>query len=155
MPPVGSAPVVPRKAAWHPGTVAAVEVRDETVIVVARGVVAAVIAQRRRWRAWWPEAEATIVVDHGADGMRWSLSGAVVGVTEITLVDDSAGVRLRYAMSVDPTTPGSRTSVRTLPDSPRGRRELDELRRRQVLTWKRVVWALKEELEGAATRSRA
>jgi hypothetical protein len=128
--------------------VAAVEVRDETVIVVSRRAVAAVISQRRRWRTWWPQTDATVVADRGVDGMSWSLSGAVVGVTQVALEETGDGVIVRYAMSVDPATPGSPGAARAMPQSPHGRRELDDLRRRQVVAWKRVVWALKEELEG-------
>ncbi len=130
------------------------EVRDETVIVVSRRVVAEVIAQRPRWRSWWPQTEATVVVDRGIDGMRWSLSGVVVGVTEVVLVDTDDGVVIRYAMSVDPATPGSSRAARELPRSPHGDRELEALRRRQAVAWKRAVWALKEELEGGAREPR-
>ena len=131
---------------------AAVEVRDETVIVVARGEVARVLTQRRRWRSWWPSAVATVVTDRGLDGMRWSLRGEVVGVTDVSLIDDGDAVRVRYVLSVDPTLPGSPTTARTLPGSPHGEREIDALRRRQQVAWKRAIWALKEELEASAGR---
>ncbi len=133
---------------------ASIEIRDEVVIVVSRGTVATVIAQRSRWRTWWPRSRATVVVDHGAEGMRWALTGEMVGSTQITLVDEADGVRVRYAMSVDPTVPGSATVARALPDSPYGRRELVDLRRRQETAWKQVMWALKDELEGGG-RGRA
>lgn len=124
------------------------EVRDETVIVVSRRSVAAVLSQRRRWRTWWPLVEATVVVDRGDDGMRWSLTGAFVGITDVTLVEDAGGVLVRYTMSVDPSVPGTPGAARALPQSPHGRRELADLRRQQAVAWKRVVWALKDELEG-------
>lgn len=120
------------------------------MIVVSRGAVAAVLAQRRRWRAWWPQTDVTVVLDRGLDGMRWSLSGAVVGVTDVALVEVGTGVLVRYEMSVDPVTPGTSGAPRALPKSPHGRRELADLHRQQTVAWKRVVWALKDELEGGA-----
>ena len=123
---------------------ASVEIVDETVVVVDRGIVAAVLADRAQWRAWWPDCDVTVVIDRGIDGMRWSVRGALVGYTEVEVRAHSRGVLVRYSLGVDPTVPGSASQPRTLPDSPRGRRELDDLRRRQLLAWKRTVWTLAE-----------
>lgn len=135
---------------WHSGDVPSVEILDETVIVVRREVLAAVVADRTRWAAWWPGLEATVVVDRGVDGMGWSVTGSLVGSSEVALVEQGGGVLLRYVLRADPTEPGTRTQPRRLPDSPHGRRELDALRRRHVLGWKATVWALKDEFEAEA-----
>ncbi len=79
--------------------------------------------------------------------MDWSVSGPLVGTTEVRLVQQEAGVLVRYRLTADPTTPGSRSVPRQIPDSPRGRRELDSLRRRHAMLWKQAVWALKDEFE--------
>jgi hypothetical protein len=130
--------------------VPSLEILDETVIVVRREVLASVVADRTRWVAWWPGLEATVVVDRGVEGMRWSVTGSLVGTSELALVEQADGVLVRYVLTAEPTEPGSRTQPRRLPDSPHGRRELDALRRRHILAWKATVWALEDEFEAGA-----
>ncbi len=125
---------------------------DETVIVVSREVIGRVVADRARWRAWWPDSQVTVLTDRGDEGMTWSLTGHLVGTTEVRLTGAGGGVVVRYSLDADPTEPGSPMTPRRLPDSPHGRRELQSLRQRQALAWKRTVWALKEELEQRVER---
>lgn len=129
---------------------ASVEIRDETLILVRREAVAAIVADRTRWQAWWPGLEATVVVDRGVRGLRWNVSGGLVGTAEVDLAPQEAGVVVRYVLAADPTAPGSRTLPRRLPDSPHGRRELAALHRRHALAWKATVWGIKDELESGA-----
>jgi hypothetical protein len=124
-----------------------IEVVDETVILVRRETLAGVVADRARWSAWWPGLDATVVVDRGVDGLRWQVTGGMVGSAEVALTPVQGGILVRYAFAADPAAPGSRTRPRRLPDSPHGRRELAGLQRRHVLAWKATVWALKDELE--------
>jgi hypothetical protein len=131
--------------------VATVEILDETVIVVRRETLAAVVGDRGRWVAWWPDLDVTIVRDRGLDGMQWSVVGALVGTCDVVLVEQGAGVLVRYALRADPSDPGSRTTARRIPDSPRGQRELSSLRRRHAMAWKRAVWELKEEFEAGSS----
>jgi hypothetical protein len=136
---------------WHPDIVATVEILDETVIVVRRETLAAAVGDRARWVAWWPDLDVTMVLDRGIDGMQWSVVGALVGTCEVVLVQQGAGVLVRYALRADPSDPVSRTTGRLIPDSPRGQRELSNLRRRQAMAWKRTVWELKDEFETGAS----
>ncbi len=129
---------------------ASVEFSDETVIAARREVIAAAVSDRSRWVAWWPELELAVVLDRGLSGIRWSVAGPLVGTSEVILVEQQDAVLVRYALTADPTEPGSRTTPRRIPDSPRGRRELDSLERRHVVTWKSVVWALKDEFEAGS-----
>jgi hypothetical protein len=123
-----------------------VEITDESVVVVDLEVLAMVVADRRRWRDWWPDCDVVVVVDRGVEGLGWSVSGALVGYSEISLEVLPAGVMLRYSLSADPTVPGTTDRARVVPDSPWGRRELDDLRRRHVLAWKRTVWSIQETI---------
>ena len=91
-----------------------------------------------------------MVVDRGVRGLRWNVSGGLVGTAEVDLAPQEAGVVVRYVLAADPTAPGSRTLPRRLPDSPHGRRELAALHRRHALAWKATVWAIKDELESGA-----
>jgi hypothetical protein len=119
-----------------------VEIVDDSVVVVDRGTVAAVIADRVMWHSWWPECDVTVVRNAGPDGMRWALRGALVGSTEVVIEPHGEGVLVHYALLADPTQPGSSDQPRALPDSPHGRRELEALRRRHLLAWKRTIWTM-------------
>lgn len=121
---------------------------DETFVVVERARLADVVADPARWRRWWPTLELTVFMDRGLDGVRWSVTGEVVGSAEIWLEAHGDGVILRYYLRGEPTVPGSPGTARQLSDSARGRREMDRLRRRYAVAWKRVVWSLKDEMEG-------
>ena len=132
----------------YPGFVAGVDLVDETYVVVERGRLAAVIADPSRWRQWWPSLDLTVFMDRGLDGIRWSITGELIGSAEIWLEVYGDGVLVHYYLRGEPTVPGSATTARSLPDSARGRRELDRLRRHHAIAWKRVVWSLKDEMEG-------
>lgn len=120
---------------------------DETYVVAAPAAVAAVVADERRWNRWWPGLQLTIFMDRGEQGIRWSVTGDLVGSSEIWLEPFKDGVVLHYYLRAEPTAPGSTTQARPLPDSPRGRRAADRIRVRHALAWKRTVWSLKDELE--------
>ena len=87
-------------------------------------------------------------MDRVLDGIRWSITGGLIGSAEIWLGVYGDGVLVHYYLRGEPTVPGSATTARSLPDSARGRRELDRLRRHHAIAWKRVVWSLKDEMEG-------
>jgi hypothetical protein len=107
---------------------------DETYVVTSRQVLAAVVADRARWHQWWPELTLSVFMDRGVDGIRWSISGALVGSSEIWLEQVGDGVLLHYYLRADPAL--------------LGRRQIDILRNRHAMAWKRSAWALKDELEG-------
>jgi hypothetical protein len=129
--------------------VAGVDLVDETYVVVERARLAAVVADPMRWRQWWPTLDLSVFMDRGLDGVRWSVTGELLGSAEVWLESHGDGVIVHYYLRGEPTVPGSPTTARTLPDSARGRREMDRLRRRHAIAWKRVVWSLKDEMEGS------
>lgn len=124
-----------------------IDLVDETFIVASPARLAAVVADRRRWQAWWPELRLDVFMDRGEQGIRWSVTGALVGSAEVWLEPFGDGAIVHYYLRADPTAPQSTTQSRALPDSPRGRRTADRLRRAHALAWKTTVWALKSELE--------
>lgn len=130
------------------GDMAVVDLVDETFIVAPPAALVGVVSDRRRWRQWWPDLVLDVFMDRGEQGIRWSVTGALVGSCEIWLEPFGDGVIVHYYLRADPTVGESQTEVRVLPDSPRGRRTADRLRRRQALRWKQTVWTLKAELEG-------
>lgn len=112
------------------------DLMDETFIVAAPRTVATVVADRSRWAQWWPGLELTVQEDRGIAGIRWLVSGdSWIGSMEIWVQPHLDGVIAHYYLRVDPA--GGRMPARRL-----GRRRRDWQRRA-----KRVLWALKDELE--------
>lgn len=124
-----------------------VDLVDETFIVAPPAALAAALAEQRRWRVWWPDLTLDIFMDRGEQGIRWSVTGALVGSCEVWLEPFGDGAIVHYYLRADPTV-GDTSTARVLTDSPRGRRAADRLRRRQALRWKRSVWSWKREMEG-------
>ena len=106
---------------------AGVDLVDETYVVVERTRIAAVVADPARWRQWWPTLDLAVFMDRGLDGVRWSITGELVGSAEVWLEPQGDGVIVHYYLRGEPTAPGSPTTPRVLPTSARGRREMDRL----------------------------
>ena len=128
-----------------------VEIADETLVLVDQAAIASIVADPRRWPGWWPECDVVVVLDRGLSGMRWSVSGALVGYSEVRLLARPDGVVVHYVLTADPTVPGTTDQPRHLPDSPWGRREIAELRRRQLMAWKSTVWSMIDALGASSS----
>jgi hypothetical protein len=115
-----------------------IDLVDETFVAASPAVVAGVVADPQRWRAWWPERRLEVFMDRGVKGQRWSIAGDLIGSAEIWLEAYRDGVILHYYLRADP--PGSDPGA--LPP-----RRADRIRRREALSWKTLVWSLKAELE--------
>ena len=124
-----------------------VDLVDETFIVVQPARLAAVVAEQSRWQQWWPELTMQVFMDRGEKGLRWSMTGELVGSAEIWVEPFGDGAILHYYLRGDPADPKSTTQARQESQSPRGRRSADRLRRRHALRWKQIVWSLKAEME--------
>jgi hypothetical protein len=126
--------------------VPAVDLVDETFVVVDRPTIAAVVADPARWRAWWPDLRLTVFMDRGLDGIRWSVSGRWIGSLEIWLEEVGDGVLVHHYVRLDPVDPAT-GAARPLPEDPSGRRRAARARDARARAWKRSIWALKDELE--------
>jgi hypothetical protein len=120
-----------------------VDLVDETFVVAAPEVVADVVHDPARWRTWWPDLDLTVFMDRGAAGIRWSVTGALSGSTELWLEPVGDGVVVHYFLRAGdgPSAPGGAGAAR------RSQRAADRMRRRRSVAWKRCVNALKDELE--------
>ena len=128
------------------------DIVDETFIRASRHDVA--MAVRERWATWWPSLTLEVYMDRGWTGMRWTVTGDVVGSAEIWLEERTPGVLVHHYLRADPTRPGSAYEPRTVGSSRRAERQIAQLRRRYVYAWKKIAWSLKDELERDARQHR-
>jgi hypothetical protein len=122
-----------------------IDVVDESFIRAQPEAVAAAVAQR--WPAWWPNLMLQVYMNRGLQGLRWTVAGELVGSSEIWLEEHAPGVIVHYFLRADPAVPGDPTTIRDAAMTRRAHAQLEALRRRHVLAWKRIIWALKDELE--------
>ncbi len=125
---------------------------DESLVAVPPAALLSLLGDPARWPGWWPGSRATLV--RTRDGLQWSLVGALVGTSSVTVVPDSTGAQVRYRLEADPAQPGSSDTPRRLPDSPHGRREVDALVQRHRVAWKRAVFSFVAEYEASVTGRR-
>jgi hypothetical protein len=114
--------------------VPAVDIVDETFLVVPPGIVASAFADPRTWRRYWPDLTLSVYADRGDEGLRWTVRGALTGTMEVWLEPVLDGTVLHYflrAETVTPITP----------------RRADRERRRRQLAAKRIALELKTVLE--------
>jgi hypothetical protein len=124
----------------HAASMPSVDVVDETFLAVAPEMVAAEFAQPARWPVLWPDLRLEVMTDRGAEGVRWTVQGALVGSMEVWLEPVLDGTVLHYFLRADPAGPDGRPR----PASPR--RAAAEARRRQRAA-KAIAFACKDRLE--------
>lgn len=113
--------------------VPAVDVIDETFLAVPPDTVAAAFADPGAWRRFWPDLDLEVYADRGAQGLRWTVRGALVGTMEVWLEPVLDGTVLHYFLRAD------------FPEQVQGR-PLKEIARRQRAA-KAVALDLKFVLE--------
>ncbi len=123
-----------------------IDVIDESFLYAEPARLASRLRDPALLRRWWPDLELDVFQDRGEAGMRWTVTGALVGTSEIWLEPVGEGVVLHYYLRADPTRPGSRTE----PVGGSADRVVRLARRRatqHTRGFKRSAWALKDELE--------
>ncbi|CAN5365311.1 hypothetical protein BH24ACT9_BH24ACT9_15010 [soil metagenome] len=122
-----------------------VDLVDETYLRASIRRVAEVVHDRNRWSLWWPAVVPAVFMDRGEAGIRWNITGALVGSMEIWLEsypEPLGGVLMHFYLRADPSAPGSATE----PEPRSGRAATAESVRWAKAT-KAHFWALKDELE--------
>jgi hypothetical protein len=123
-----------------------IDMIDESFVYAEPGQVAERLREQSLLRRWWPDLDLAVFQDRGEAGMRWTVTGSLVGTSEIWLEPADDGVLVHYYVRADPTRPGSRTEPVT--GSPRRRAWRGQrLAARHAKAFKQSVWALKDELE--------
>jgi hypothetical protein len=111
-----------------------VDIVDETFLVVPPKIVASAFADPATWRRYWPDLTLSVYADRGAEGLRWTVGGALVGTMEVWLEPMLDGTLLHYFLRAE------------LPADVEGR-AVDRERRRRQLAAKRIALRLKTTLE--------
>ncbi len=119
-----------------------IDLVDETFLVAEPARVAAELHDRATWRAWWPDLALTVFQDRGDAGLRWTVTGGLVGTMEVWLEPWGDGVLLHYYLRADPTAPGSDATALQV-----DRRTAQRETRRRAWQVKDAVNALKDRLE--------
>ncbi|GAA1021388.1 hypothetical protein GCM10009565_13870 [Amycolatopsis albidoflavus] len=108
--------------------------------MVPPSTVAAAFADPRSWRRYWPDLELRVYTDRGDKGLRWTVTGALIGTMEVWLEPVLDGTVLHYFLRATPAGPGG--VPREL-----GPRELRREFDRRARAAKDVALSLKEILE--------
>ena len=119
---------------------------DETFVVVDPATLAARLRDPSVVRRAWPGLELVVFMDRGDQGIRWSITGDLVGSCEIWLEPFGDGVIVHYFLRADPTRRGSRTEP-IVGSTPRLQRRAVKLGRDHATRWKSFLHAVKDELE--------
>ncbi|HEY3710128.1 MAG TPA: polyketide cyclase / dehydrase and lipid transport [Amycolatopsis sp.] len=118
----------------------ALDLVDETFIVVPPSTVAAAFADPAAWRRYWPDLHLKVYTDRGDKGLRWTVTGALVGTMEVWLEPVLDGTVLHYFLRATPTGPGGAPRELNLREL---RREFD----RRARAAKELTLGLKDVLE--------
>lgn len=78
-----------------------VDVIDETFLAVPPTSVKAAFADPGAWRRFWPDLDLAVYADRGAEGLRWTVRGALVGTMEVWLEPVLDGTVLHYFLRAD------------------------------------------------------
>ena len=95
------------------GPVPLVDVIDETFIVAPPAVVAAAVKDPALWARLWPDLETHVFMDRGDEGVRLTITGALVGSNEFWVEPWGDGAIVHYYLRADPTRRGSATEPLT------------------------------------------
>ena len=128
------------------GAMAAVDLVDETFIVASPEQLAAIVSDPANHKLWWPDLELTVFMDRGLKGQRWSVTGALVGSSEIWLEPFADGCIVHHYLRAAPSSDG--VTPQPWPDTPAGWRAAAKERAKWAKRWKRSVWSLKRQVEG-------
>lgn len=112
----------------------ALDVVDETFLAVPPSTVAAAFADSGSWARYWPDLVLRVYTDRGDKGLRWTVSGALVGTMEVWLEPVLDGTVLHYFLRASPQRPCSPAQLR---------REFD----RRARAAKAIALGLKRTLE--------
>lgn len=113
-----------------------VDVIDETFVVAPPAVVAAELRSPDLWAVLFPDLECAAYADRGDEGVRLTVTGALVGTSEFWVEAWGDGAIVHYYLRADP--------ARSLPP-----KKVLRVRERHRVRVKQGLNALKDRLEAA------
>ncbi len=122
-----------------------IDLIDEVFVAAGLAEVSKAVHDPALWRALWPDLELSIFQDRDTAGLRFTVTGALVGTSEIWLEPWGDGVVAHVYLRVDATRRHQPTAARRL-----RRSAAKSLATRRSLHTKRQLNTLKDTLE--ATR---
>ncbi len=123
-----------------------VDVIDETFVVAPPAVVAAAVKERAFWDRVFPGLELHVFEDRGAEGVRLTVTGELVGSNEFWVEPWGDGAIVHYYVRADPTRRGSDTEPASGPPRRLLRRAV-KVRERHRVRVKAGLNELKDRLE--------
>ncbi|MGV9413941.1 polyketide cyclase / dehydrase and lipid transport [Nocardia sp. NPDC003693] len=79
-----------------------IQVADQTFVAAPGAAVGEVLADKARWRRWWPDLQLQVREDRADKGIRWTIAGGATGTMEVWLEPMLDGVILHYFMHAEP-----------------------------------------------------
>jgi len=123
-----------------------VDLIDETFIVAAPAGIADALHEPALWRKLWRNLELVVFQDRGPHGLRFTVTGALVGTNEFWVEPYADGAVVHYYCRCDVTRRGSATEPVT--GAPRQLLRISQRALRQhALATKAGLNRLKDELE--------
>ncbi|WP_206443302.1 polyketide cyclase / dehydrase and lipid transport [Candidatus Protofrankia californiensis] len=119
-----------------------IDLIDEVFLAADPAVVSAAVHEPALWRALWPDLDLSVFQDRDTAGLRFTVTGALVGTSEIWLEPWGDGVVVHVFLRADATRRGQPAQVHQL----RPRVAARWAKRRSLHT-KRQLNALKDVLE--------
>ncbi|MEU0545191.1 polyketide cyclase / dehydrase and lipid transport [Nocardia sp. NPDC005978] len=79
-----------------------IQVADQTFVAAPGTAVGELLADKARWRRWWPDLQLQVREDRADKGIRWTIAGGATGTMEVWLEPMLDGVILHYFMHAEP-----------------------------------------------------
>ncbi|HVF20993.1 MAG TPA: polyketide cyclase / dehydrase and lipid transport [Mycobacteriales bacterium] len=124
-----------------------VDLIDETFVVADPAQVAEALHDERLWRRLFPDLELTVFQDRAAQGLRFTVTGALVGTSEFWVEPWRDGAIVHYYLRADLTRRGSGTEPVAGPGRALARRAV-RARSEHVHRLKAGLNEVKDRLEG-------
>ena len=117
-----------------------IQIADDTFVAADPVAVGQAVADRARWRQWFPDLNLDIVEDRADKGMRWAVTGALTGTMEIWLEPMLDGVVLHFFVHAEPSGATARQLAKM---------DLAAMTHRRRVAGKRMAFEIKNRLEAS------
>jgi hypothetical protein len=85
--------------------VPSVHIIDEIFVVASQALLRDIVCDEARWAGWFPGLTLTLYEDRGLNGVRWQLTGDLVGTAEVWLEESGDGTIVHTYLRGEPAAP--------------------------------------------------